>query len=328
MARLRSARLTDDTLVSQIDDFLGELESDLAEIFGFTPDSNITATAFGFDNSGRLTKDLIVWKTAAGIASFPSAGSVALQITNSTNSKISPIGLMGLAITDNLTYDVLPCFVLGGNLEQAGSGSEYASRDESLPGLAFEIPGFSLWGALFSSTAQGLVPKGSGNSSEFLCTDGVFRNPNATVSEGVKLYSPVSAAGHSYDYVGGEIPPWQGEQFDQNALHAANDDEIILQTAGRYLVGAQISFFPTLPAAGTITVTLYRERASVLTPWSVLSVDFDDVYGESSLSVDTLIDGAVGDRLSVAVEYDDGASGTYAIPVGAEYAHFYAARVQ
>jgi hypothetical protein len=62
MARLRTARMTDSTLVSSVDDEAGNLEKDLAELFGIPLDTPISGQIFGNLNAvaadGRL-KDVI-----------------------------------------------------------------------------------------------------------------------------------------------------------------------------------------------------------------------------------------------------------------------------
>ena len=57
----KSARLTNNDLLSSYDNALGELEREICTVFGFTLDSPITESAFGIDNSGRITKDQMRW---------------------------------------------------------------------------------------------------------------------------------------------------------------------------------------------------------------------------------------------------------------------------
>ena len=65
--KLRAARLTDDSIGTLIDNAIGEVEVAVAEIFGFTPDVDITESPLGCDNAGRITKALLRQKAAAPV---------------------------------------------------------------------------------------------------------------------------------------------------------------------------------------------------------------------------------------------------------------------
>jgi hypothetical protein len=57
--QLKSARMTDATLGSDIDNKVAEIEQALCDIFGFVINTNVTESPSSFDNSGRFTKALL-----------------------------------------------------------------------------------------------------------------------------------------------------------------------------------------------------------------------------------------------------------------------------
>lgn len=65
--QLKSARMTDATVGSAIDDHVGDLEDALCSILGFTIDTNVTESPFSCDNAGRITKQLLRLYAAAGV---------------------------------------------------------------------------------------------------------------------------------------------------------------------------------------------------------------------------------------------------------------------
>ena len=91
MASLKTARLSANDLVSNFPKVEGKLEEDLASIFGFTPDVDITTSPFSLDNSGRITRDLI--KSVATDTLNPGSGparvisGIGMLIRNTTNGQ-------------------------------------------------------------------------------------------------------------------------------------------------------------------------------------------------------------------------------------------------
>jgi hypothetical protein len=59
MAQLKTGRLAANDLLSTYPNGQGGLEQDLCAIFGFTQNTDITASPFSLDNSGRITKGLL-----------------------------------------------------------------------------------------------------------------------------------------------------------------------------------------------------------------------------------------------------------------------------
>lgn len=76
--QLKSARLTNTSLASTIDDRMGDLEKAIAAILGVTIDTDVTESALAADNAGRITKALLRQKAA---------GPVGLRILDSTSGK-------------------------------------------------------------------------------------------------------------------------------------------------------------------------------------------------------------------------------------------------
>lgn len=314
MARLRSARLTNDTLVSQIDDFLGELEEDLAAIFGFDLDVDITATAFGCDNSGRLTKDLIRW---ANGPAFPDP--FAYHIINSTNSAFAYVGLLSL----NTSGGLLQTVGFGSNFAVANIppdlGTEY-DLDATFPGFLM-LAGGQLLGYLFTSSAKGLCPRGSGNSDEYLCANGRFQSIDRP-SQVVMLSSPQVSGSGIIPIGSTQDPTWAVEDSDEDGLHAADDDDIIVIEAGKHLVGAQFTM-TTAGGTGYAVLTIHRDRAGVITEWSRVSETM--LVTGSSVQAEALIDCSVGDKLYANIDFE--ISKPVVVAAGYGNAHLWAARV-
>lgn len=336
MARLRSARLTDDTLVSDIPLYLGELEQDIAAIFGFTVDSDITASAFSCDNSGRLTKSLLRFKARGNIHEDEGVSVVGLSITNTTNSVAIIAGTTGLEATQDGS-DPATVPVLGfGNFTLAGNGTVY-DRDESLPGFALLLetaadlqPYYHLWGALFSTGQMGLLPRASGLASEYLCSDGTFKSPGLQ-KETVLLGTPIDASyGTNTNFTVDDQEDlfWTTEDFDASGLHATNDDEVIIVNAGKYHVLAQVRITPDSLDAGYVTVKLYRDRSATDTLWAERSFTYNtDANDPNVCQVETIIDCEAGDKLYVQVAYITGIGGFYTINAGSASSNFSVARI-
>lgn len=317
MARLRSARLTNDTLVHQIDDYLGELESDLAFILGIELDEDVTASAFSLDNSGRLTKDLIKWRK--GLSNLGAQG---LRITNSTNGTSAKIQIASV-----FGHNAL---LLGG-LEP----DTFVDLDD-VPGLAFDLEEddgyFPIYGKPIASGHMGLVPAiiGPGGGSYFLNGNGEWGTIGRP-SETCVLTTPVDATtGLSTTFQVGatEKVQWNQDSFDPNGLHASNDDEIIIVNAGKYVVGAQVTPTPSGTDTGYMYLRIYRQRAAVDTLWAERTWYYNGTNVES-VQADTIIDCDASDKLWVEVFYDHGGASnkTYSLANGIEFNHFWAVRV-
>jgi hypothetical protein len=99
--QLKTARMTNSTLGIDIDDRVGDVEKALADILGFTIDTDITESPFSCDNSGRITKALV---------RFKAAGPVGVRILNSTNSKEFRLVLDGtdVKIDENTGTEAAP----------------------------------------------------------------------------------------------------------------------------------------------------------------------------------------------------------------------------
>ena len=81
---LVSDRLTLASLGTDIPAALAALEAALCDILGFTIDTNVTVSPFNCDNTGRLTKALILQKAAApvGYRFLETTGGTEFRIAN------------------------------------------------------------------------------------------------------------------------------------------------------------------------------------------------------------------------------------------------------
>lgn len=62
--QLKTARATDGTVASTIDNVFGALESAIADILGITVDTDVTASALSANNAGQITKALVAQRAA------------------------------------------------------------------------------------------------------------------------------------------------------------------------------------------------------------------------------------------------------------------------
>lgn len=318
MARLRSARMTNDTLVSQFDDFLGELESDLAEIFGFELDEDITASPFSIDNSGRLTKALIEW------ASTINDATLALNIFNSSNSTQVKVGLTNLGTRTPFVFGDVDSVSASGDLEVFGLALMTDDEDGYFP----------IRGRLASASGPGLIPRIPGpiaGVGKFWRADGQFAAIGRPSASCVLTTAADATTGTNTTFSAGtaEKVQWKQDSFDPNGLHATNDDEIIVVTAGKYLFGAQVMVSPAALDAGYVYVKLYRQRAAADTLWAERTHTFTGEPDFQQIQVDTIVDCNVGDKLWVEVYYDNGGipDQVYTLQNGIANCHFWAARV-
>jgi hypothetical protein len=326
MGRLRTARLTDDTLVSQIDDFTGELEADLAAILGFEVDVDITASPFLINNAGQVTKDLVAWTTTGIPQGLVLDPPLALQITNATNGNVVAVGFFQIKQLDTSTFPVVGLFLPGASPFWVGGAGETGfdiTKDPGPIGLAFimnlsmgfdpgspyNLPGaieeqyWPLFGRLVTASYPGLVPVGGGNVSQYLCADGTFRFLGRPSQVCVLSYADNSALGDTVN--SGTITVyWRTEDSDTNAMHAANGYYITTGEAGQYLVTAHVGFTPNVgsPGAGVGTLKIYRDRSGVITQWGQTDVT-TNVNGPRHVQCEAMIDCLVGDKLYCTLGY-------------------------
>lgn len=277
--------------------------------------------------------------TNSGILQLP-IGSVALAGVGS----VATIGLSGLKATqDGAALGTLPVFAIGdfvaaGETTILGAAGTY-DRDISFPGFAVlldtgdedRLPYAHLFGYKFSSDAQGLMPRGSGNVGEFLCGDGTFRRVGG-FSELALLETPTDQTTDTNStFTAGvdETPNWTVETHDAGVLHATDDEFLIIVTSGTYLFGAQIRIIPSQQAVGTMLLKLYRQRAAVDVQVAEWYSNFT-VGGSNTISCDTLIDCLADDKLFVKVQYAPSGAETpsYTLPASLEHCNLYVARVK
>jgi hypothetical protein len=99
--QLKTARATNDTLGVDVDNVIGAVESVLCDIFGFTPDSNISESPFNLDNAGNITKALL--KQVA-------AGPVGYRFRDSVSAKEFRLALNGtnVLVDENTGTEEVP----------------------------------------------------------------------------------------------------------------------------------------------------------------------------------------------------------------------------
>lgn len=236
MARLRTARLSATDLFSSYPNGQGALESDLATIFGFAPNVDITASPFLCDNSGRITNPLIKFKVSSESQSHGSG----YKITNSSNSDSVQI------------------------IHDSAVGQLFAVRDASSPtptNLAPTRFGIDMTsGALSGSTTQDtvqtpLIPPSGGpsptSSTRFYNAAGQFTVPilQSQPFHGCRLvavttnHQPNTAANQKWTETGGfDVGGFFDETVDATKIN--------IPTTGKYLVTWHLAFLMTTPVDG------------------------------------------------------------------------------
>ena len=178
MARLQTARIAARDLVSTFPRSQGALELDLAAILGITPDVNVTASAVGIDNSGRLTKDQI--RQNCPVETPPSATAGAgygigwnieesgspfnhltlsqetldggqtfrirpAGLTNDTSFPIFSINMVNGRLTGNVTQDLSHTPLIPATGGASASNFYNAGGHFSVPGVSPSFDGVGLW---------------------------------------------------------------------------------------------------------------------------------------------------------------------------------------
>jgi hypothetical protein len=133
--QMKSNRLAGSSLASTTPTKLAELEAVLCDIFGFTIDTNVTATPIGSDNAGIITKALLRQKAA---------GPVGIRFRDSTSSKEFRLVLSGTDILfdENTGTEGTPVWtnrltiaVATGNITHGGATVWDSANDGAASGL-------------------------------------------------------------------------------------------------------------------------------------------------------------------------------------------------
>lgn len=342
MARLRSARMTDETLVSKIDDFVGELEVDVCTILGFTPDADVTANSLKFDNSGRLTSQLVAWRVVANLANSGGDGSghAALEITDTFDSSRAYVGLFGIDMDNSGSPQAKAVFVIGYGFSEASEGAgDIYDQESSFPGLAMILgtgadllPYNWLIGRLSDEDGSGFVRPLTNVASVFYNQDGSWGTPGRPAVVALRTNAASHAGGTNTTFTAGtsELLDWDSEVLTNSAItHVAGGSESTITTDGEYLFGVQVKFAPETLDAGSVTVKLWRDRSSTDTQFGEVHTKYDETAGISTIQADGIVDCLAGDKLYAECIYDNGGiGGFYSVAAGVDDASFYVARIR
>lgn len=267
VARLRSARIAQRDLLSGFPKALGSLELDLATIFGFTPDSNITVSALALDNSGRVTKDLIFQKST----DVNNLG-MGFSLENSSNDN------RGAAMVQS-------------------TQSGHVFRVCTAHNDAYTIPAIftidMLTGALGGYTTQDLsstplIPATGGvSASNYYNGDGTFSVPgNSPAFDGVGLWaaSTNSIAGATTNQSWQIAAPASGQVGwdypDDHFSDSVDATKITIPRAGKYTIVVHIGVYcpnidpqdVTLTLQKNGTTTIYSQTYSVKSNFGYLTI--------------------------------------------------------
>lgn len=243
--KFMSARLTNSALGSVIDNNssndtpdaggLGSLEEVICQVFGFTLDSNITASALGMSNAGVLTKAQIIQSAA---------GPVGWRFRDTTANKE-----MRMVMDDGiLSFD-----------QNTGS--------EAVPVWSTKFSINTTTGALvgnsFSSTSAGLVPaSGTTDSTKYLSADGTFTVPAASAT------ATSCRLRHNANQVVSDTSfttlNFNTETWDVNGMHTAGSpSKIVAPVAGKYLICGTVAFTADI-SDGRRIVQIIQNGSTVL----------------------------------------------------------------
>lgn len=211
---------------------LGALESALCDIFGFTPNSNITASAFNLDNNGNITKQLVLQKAA---------GPVGWRFLNSTSGKE-----MRIALNSNiLQFD-------------QNTGSE--GSPVWVTRFSINVDTGALTGTTASTSNPGLAPTGDNNAAHFLDGTLNYSSPVASAATSCRLRnsSSQSILNSTFTALSFDTADW-----NVNSMYSgAHPTRITFPTAGKYLVIGQSGFASN--ATGRRTLDVWINGATII----------------------------------------------------------------
>lgn len=251
--KLQTARLAANDLLSTYPNAQRSLESDLCTIFGFTPDTDITASPLSLDNSGRITKSLVS-QHATDTFNNPTIGAAVLQygighlLTNTSNSN-----------TAYITYET-----------EAGDN---AWALKASPGITSRFRVNMDDGALTGSTTQDtsqtpLIPASSGVDTEFYDGSGHFSKPalenlsfnGCSLIATQKTIGPGATASQVWTETGG---------FDPNGMFDGSVDatKVTIGTTGKYFLTVSLPLFSDTPV-DIFSVLVYVQKNAAST-WAL-----------------------------------------------------------
>lgn len=218
--QLKTARMTNATLGSTIDDNFGAFESALADILGFTVNVDITASPFTFDNAGRITKALVQQR---------GAGPVGWRFRDTTAHREFRIVVNGanMQIDEN---------TVGAGIDETGEAAPaWTTR------LSMVLSSGQLTGTAFSSARMGLAPQGDGNAAHYLDGTGAYSAPATAAFPSCRVRHSLAQNATSGAF---QVLSFDTEDFDTDTMHdtVTNNQRITFTTAGKYRVIGQIAW--------------------------------------------------------------------------------------
>ncbi len=265
--RLKAARLTNDTLVSKIDDSVGELEAAVAEVLGYATDEDITESAFLIDNSGRLTKPLVRQEAAIPTlvpgAAPPVVGfTVGAQVEDSSTSAQGRLGLFWVKNGD----DYEPAVGI------APTGIPDADEAGGTRALGILLSDGGLVGKNFSNGVKGLLPVGSGNANDYYNAVGGQSQPSHVQNDVFVLTGPTSLniPSNVFYHSSNENVVWTTETYDPLNMHTVNPSnghKATIANTGNYLFSASVTVSPSIsPTGGYLQLIIYVHQGGAEKP--------------------------------------------------------------
>jgi hypothetical protein len=280
--QLKSARMNTAMLGNTIPAHFGELETAIANIFGFTIDTNITASAMTFDNSGRITKNLVEQKAA---------GPVGWRFRNSSNNKEMRIAVVGT----NLDFD-----------ENTGTEGTPAWTNR----FRIAVGTGALTGQTFSASSAGLAPVSDGSSSKYLSAAGTYTVPAAVTATSCRIRNSATQ-----NVTNGTFTAlnFDTEDWDSGSMHSGgNPSRITFPTAGKYVVVGMTGF--SASAAGRRILDV---RDGSGTTHGRGETTPNPTPGQTFASVSAIVDGGAGTYVELVAWQNSG--GTLTTITGASH---------
>jgi hypothetical protein len=276
--QLKSARMSDATDADTIDNNIGDLEAALCDIFGFTIDTDVTASPFSCDNSGRITKQLIIQKAA---------GPVGWRFRDSTSGKEVRAVLNGsvFQLDENTSGDPDP-----------ETNPTWTTR------FSINISTGAMTGNAASTSAMGLCPQGSGDNTEYL--DGTLNWSTPAGGSTVPVVRLRHSANQSLSSGSAVALDFDTEDVDTDTMHNGvdNPSRITIVTSGKYLVIGGCSF--TSNATGSRALSIYKNGTTFVARYAIGAAPTLPTI----IEVRSVLNLVAGDYVQLKAEQDSGSS--------------------
>ena len=303
--RLRTARLTNATLVAQVDDYLGAFETQLAAMLGLTADVDVTESHFLLDNSGRITKALLRVKAVKPCANiFNSTVPKNILLGWLLKADVETFQRFGFGLPASVTDD--EHLTDSGTSEDASVGFWLrADRPADASGK------WEIHGTRVNGSHAGLIPSAPGNIAYALDGNGNWNIPGLPAAT-CELGSPQNSTGNQSGFAyGSSFDVYWASETDPYGLHAASAKGIVIATAGKYQVSMSLGIEPAGALIGdyTATLKLIRDRSSTLTTWA-FNTEESAATARMVFNVEAIVTCSASDILYGNVQVD-GSGGTW-----------------